>query len=434
MKPAFSSFHCYLLIFFLSIGYGCKTNSEANEKPEKPLHSISHPIWLKNAFACEIEFDHLKASPNFLGFEEFLTIYDSLGYNMLIFQGLQQAQVVSVDPQTKFKAIDRFDLQDSPLGKQEDFKALVNTAHTKKQKVILAWNGLSISSTHPWYDNYPEWISIDTVDVDSQVSIGRLDYSSNGMRQAMIGQMRWWIDSMDIDGFYIQQFQDIPQDFLMAAHRELDQQKDIILIGDTEQPEDHEILDISYSHQVHSLIESIINQSGEIPKLMTFLQDRKARFHEDAIALFRIPPLFKDPAFELLEESTVRKANAFAILSSTLGGIPLMINGQEKGNEEFLKKLVSLKEKEGIFNPGSWGGEIEFIPSNKPRHILAFSLHRGQDEGLIVFNLSEEEIEFEFDEHSPKGIYRDIFNQQNVDIDHGQIHYLQAWDYVVLLK
>ena len=97
----------------------------------------------------------------------------------------------------------------------------------------------------------------------------------------------------------------------------------------------------------------------------------------------------------------------FAVLSATIGGMPLIYNGQESGLDkqlEFFEKdpiewkdykyqdfyttLVGLKRDEPALWNGDFGGSLEII--DMPEGLYAYKRVKGESEVVVVLNFSNE--------------------------------------------
>ena len=115
-------------------------------------------------------------------------------------------------------------------------------------------------------------------------------------------------------------------------------------------------------------------------------------------------------------------SQAFAVLSYTLPGMPLIYTGQETGmnrafeffkkdecptweprNEyfEFYKQLGKLKHEQKALQAGEAGGEMKRYPT-QCGHIYAFSRTKGESTVLVIVNLGPIEEYISFVSEEPK--------------------------------
>ena len=109
-----------------------------------------------------------------------------------------------------------------------DFIAMVDAAHALGFKVILDWVANHTSHDHHWTREHPDWHTrradgslsrpIDPAGKETDWDdVADLNYGNRDMRTAMIGEMRWWLDSTGIDGFRCDVVGFVPYDFWAAA-------------------------------------------------------------------------------------------------------------------------------------------------------------------------------------------------------------------------
>ena len=142
---------------------------------------------------------------------------------------------------------------------------------------------------------------------------------------------------------------------------------------------------------------------------------------------------------------------AFAVLTYTVPGMPLVYSGQEVGLNhrlEFFEKdeikwsddkkltafymqLDQLKHQ----NPALWagidGGEMRILTTTAPEQVFAFTRTKGDNELFVLLNLSRKNVSFKFDE-MPLNSYVDAFTGKDVTFS---THLkMQPCEYKIFLK
>ena len=144
---------------------------------------------------------------------------------------------------------------------------------------------------------------------------------------------------------------------------------------------------------------------------------------------------------------------AFAVLTYTIPGMPLIYSGQEAGNEkairffekdtihwdqikyqDFYTTLNRLKkENEALWN-GTSGGEIVNINSPGYNNVMGFMRQKGNNKVVVALNLSDEIGVFMVDKIEAFDNYKDVFTSKAVKLSERSQMNLEPWSYMVLVS
>lgn len=108
------------------------------------------------------------------------------------------------------------------FGTLEDFKRLVDRCHEKGLGVIIDWVANHTSWDNAWMEHKDWYTQDDEGNVISPVNTGwndvaDLNFDNQDMRLAMIDAMKFWVDSVKIDGFRCDAADFVPYDFWKQA-------------------------------------------------------------------------------------------------------------------------------------------------------------------------------------------------------------------------
>ena len=142
-------------------------------------------------------------------------------------------------------------------------------------------------------------------------------------------------------------------------------------------------------------------------------------------------------------------AKAFAVLCSTLNGIPLVYSGQEIPNHKaltfFEKDLIEWNANTELHdfyktlltahknNPALHAGQNSLtrrIKTSAEDKIFSFLRKNGDDEVLVFLNLSADSFEFSLNENV-EGKFREIFSGVEKDFSADQNLELDGWQWLV---
>jgi glycosidase len=119
---------------------------------------------------------------------------------------------------------------------------------------------------------------------------------------------------------------------------------------------------------------------------------------------------------------------AFAVLAATFDGMPLVYTGQESVLEkqlkfferdvidwkeysyaEFYKTLFDLKHRNQALWNAEHGGALVKIPTGKDEHIYVFTRKKGEDQVVVIINLSSEKQSGSLGGNGYAGEYMNVF-------------------------
>lgn len=346
------------------------------------------------------------------------------------------------------------------FGTLNDFKHMVNEAHRLGFKVIIDWVANHTGWDHVWTKTNPEFY---LKDADGQFHMAsgmddiiELDYSNQEMRKAMIDAMKFWVRETDIDGFRCDLASWVEVDFWQQARPEVEAIKPLFWLGEfdeLEAPEYGKVFDASYSwNWMHK---SAAYYSENLP-----LQDLKDLLIKySAIGDSSMRAWFTSNHDENSWNGTEYEkygviTKPMAVFSATWNGIPLLYSGQELPNMKrlqffekdviewtntleaagFYKTLLSLKSS----NPALRGGDVNvgtyLLNTTANDKILAYLRKNGEDEVLVVLNMSKDPVSFTIEDRNLSGSFRNIFDNTKRDFTHGKDFDFKVSDYMVFEK
>ncbi len=127
------------------------------------------------------------------------------------------------------------------FGNAEDFKKLVDEAHKNGMYVILDWVANHTAWDHPWVKQHPDWYEQDKNgkmhSPHDWTDVVALNFENKEMRKQMIADMKYWLDDFKIDGFRCDMAHEVPTDFWEEAKPKLASDREIFMLGETENPD-----------------------------------------------------------------------------------------------------------------------------------------------------------------------------------------------------
>ena len=296
------------------------------------------------------------------------------------------------------------------FGTATDLHRLIDAAHARRMKVILDFVANHTAWDHVWIRDHADRY---THDANGKISVALdnngkptdwtdtadLNYTNPDTRRAMIADMRYWLESFDIDGFRMDVAEFVPDDFWHEAIAQLRSVKPILMLaeaGDTKMYRDG--FDLTYGWDAYgglkqvwkgkSAAEWVARQARDVASLPN--NGRRLRFitNHDETASDQPPvALFGGAA----------GARAAFVAMTLLPGAPLLYNGEEVESPQkltlfekepvawdqpdaekaraFYNKVVQLERTHAAFA----GRDLTPVTTNEPDKVIAY--RRG---GVVV--------------------------------------------------
>ena len=133
-----------------------------------------------------------------------------------------------------------------------DFKYLVEEAHRYNMKVIIDWVANHTSWDHVWTQTHPDFFSKNEYGgfrppYPDWEDVIHLNYENKELWLAMVSALKFWVKNFDMNGFRCDMAHLVPLDFWEYARTELDNEKNLFWLAETEEPAYHEVFDASYT-------------------------------------------------------------------------------------------------------------------------------------------------------------------------------------------
>ena len=324
---------------------------------------------------------------------------------------------------------------DPAYGSEDDFKALIKTAHDLGMKVIIDWVANHTGYDHQWTIKYPGWYRKDAegkfTELYGWIDVIDLDYDIPEMRMEMIRSMKHWIARYDIDGFRCDMARTVPLDFWLEARAECDALKPLFWLAECEIPEYHETFDLTYGWEVMRAMAKYAK--GDL--LLTDIFPLLTKYAGYPVGSRKL--LFTTNHDENTYEGTEYErfgvfAKALAVFTCTWPGIPLIYSGQElplvkrlpffekdhiewiagtqPGLHEFYRVMLQLRKK----NKSLQENASVLLLKSVPEVTLAYLCRRQQDKVLVLLNLSDNKSTIAIDHPAASGPYIELFTGQSV--------------------
>ncbi|MDE7108377.1 MAG: alpha-amylase [Muribaculaceae bacterium] len=425
---------------------GAKGGAAASDADRDSTYTnVRHPEWSRNAVIYEVNLRQYSDSGNVSSFQRELPRLKELGVDILWFMPIFP---ISEDGRKgtlgSYYAVKDYTAFNPEFGNIEQFKEVVKDAHSKGMKVILDWVPNHSGRDNKWVKEHADWYEKDSLGnmmgVYDWTDVYVFDYSNPEMRKGMIDAMKFWLKEVDVDGFRCDVAMEVPTDFWDEARPQLEEtKKDIFMLAEASVPElQKNGFDMGYNWPMKDLFSEIAATSGQYTfkdkegKIKTFpvkhavaidslLAVQAKDYPKDTYLMNMVTNhdlnSWEGTEFDRLGNLT----NAFAVLSYTLPGMPLIYTGQETGmnrafeffekdkapqweprNEyfKFYQTLNNVKHTQKALAAGEDGGEMVKYAAGSD-DLYVFSREKDGSKVVVLTNLGKEDAALDFKGKAP---------------------------------
>jgi glycosidase len=429
----------------------------------------AHPEWMKNAVIYEVNLRQGTSQRTFKGFEKELPRLQKLGVDILWFMPIHPISEVNRKGELgSYYAVADYKRVNPEFGTMQDFRDLVASAHNLGMKVIIDEVCNHTGCDNHWIECHPEYYKLD----ENGKMFGpfdwtdtyKLDYSNEGTRLAMRSALSYWVKEIGIDGYRCDVAGDVPTDFWEEARADLDAIKPVFMLAEACKAElTRKAFDADYNWPMKDVFNEIANAQGinEYAKahninhkfsnalsIDTLLNRQAKQYPKGSVNMLMVTNhdlnSWEGTEFERLGAGV----EAFAVLSYTLPGIPMMYTGQEVGFNhafEFFKhditpdytanqyttfytKLNTLRHNNAATWCGDGAAAMQRYSTTADSSIYAFSRERDGQKIVVVANLSNAPVKLKFKGKAP--VVKDMVNHFTGTAE-SLPKELKAWEYRV---
>ena len=163
-------------------------------------------------------------------------------------------------------------------GTVDDLKELVEACHERGMGLILDWVANHTAWDNVWLQQHPDWYTHDSTGNiifppgTDWTDVADLNYDNKDMRAAMIDAMRFWVDSVGVDGFRCDVADQVPVEFwtecidnLRAAAKP----RNLIMLAEGANPDNFKAgFDLNYAWEYMKAIAEVMKGDAKVGKLI----------------------------------------------------------------------------------------------------------------------------------------------------------------------
>lgn len=424
----------------------------------------THPKWAYESTIYELNTRQLTPEGTFAAAEAVLPTLRKNGIDILWIMPCQPiGKLTRKGTLGSYYSIIDYCQMNPEFGTREDFEHFLQTAHDLGFKVILDWVANHTAPDSEWTKNegwhYRDSLGNLMVQYD-WTDISKLDYHNQDMRNEMLRCMRWWMDSIGIDGFRCDVAGEVPTDFWNWAMADIrkDHPDMFTLAEDEDKAQEltETAFDMYYGWTLHHLMNGVAQGKNSVEDLWAYFAKADSTIRPNAIRMNFITNhdenSWNGTEFERMGNS-VPLWSAFCYV---VPGMPMIYTGQLSGNhhrlEFFEKDLIDTNpeyaqadlhkqlnqlraDNKALHSPEQGAPMMRIAADNE--HIFACVRHaegKWCDNTVIaVMNMSGEEQTVTLDLTGYEGKY-DCICGKKITLEATQTFQLKPWEYKIFTK
>ncbi len=459
---------CTLIACTVAISCGSHKNGSTSTNVDSTFTQVKHPNWSRNAVIYEVNLRQYTDSGSIKAFETHLPRLKNLGVDILWFMPIHPISELNRKGELgSYYAVQDYKAVNPEFGTLADFKGMVKKAHEMGFKVLIDWVPNHSGCDNKWVTEHPDWYVKDSlgnmVGPYDWTDVYKFDYKNPQMRAAMLDALKFWVKEADIDGYRCDVASEVPTDFWNEVRPALDSIKPVFMLAESPAPDLVEkAFDMNYNWPMKDLMNEISATAGAnsyaVKKGMkmavksplaidSLLAEQNSKYPKDTYMMNMVTNHDLNSWEGTEMERYGKGLEAFAILSYTLPGMPLIYTGQETGMNKafeffkkdtppnwteneyftFYKKLNELKHSTSALNAGIEGAPIVRYPTKDPS-VYVFTRTDKQGGVAVFLNLSNKTVNLEYIGNSPDAANgTNVFTEQIESIPQS----LAPWGYKV---
>lgn len=466
------------LAAFISCGEDKKNDTQAQAET---IAAVS-PAMMENSVIYEANIRQYSPEGTFSAFTKDIPELKKLGVKIIWVMPIQPISMkkrkatgdLSVedikDPEERKKylgsyyAISDYTAVNPDMGTKEDFRKLVDVAHENGIYVILDWVANHTGWDHKWITEHPEYyhknkkgevtdpLNPETGESWGWTDVAHLNYDNKELHTVMKNEMLYWVKEHNIDGFRCDVADNVPTQFWEMAIPALKKEKPVFMLMESNKPYlfGNNLFDMGYGWEAHHLMNDIAKGKKTV-KDWDELVAKIGKEYKPQDIFMNFTSNHDENSWNGTEYERLGNpdaAEAFAALTYTMPGMPLIYTGQEYDFQRRLKffekdqieknkgrmysvyeKLGKLKNENPALNGGKDAASYNRITTTENDKVLAFEREKAGSKIIFMANLTNAAVKI----NAPfKGTYTNYMNGKKVTLEKGVKVDLNPWEYWIL--
>ena len=400
------------------------------------------PDWMANAVIYEANLRQGTPERNLKGLQKELPRLKDLGVDIIWLMPIHPISEKNRKGELgSYYAVKDYKAVNPEFGTFDDLVEFVQVAHQNGLKVILDEVCNHTGADNAWVTEHPEYYAKDAdgnfISPFDWTDVYKLDYSNPDTRAAMTDALKFWITEADIDGYRCDVAMEVPTDYWEEAIPQLRAIKPVFMLADASEPallvnafnadyawpmkDVFNAIAFTQGVNEYALAKGITYEPTPATAIFDLLERQQKEYPAGAVHMNMVTNHDLNSWEGTEFERYGAGLGAFAILSYTLPGMPMMYTGQEVGFNHpfeffvqdpvtpdytandfttFYEMLNSLKATHTALNVNNPEGQMVQYPAVS-QQVVAFSRTAPGDNVTVIANLSNEATQLTFPDLAP---------------------------------
>ena len=451
-----------VVLFFAFFLFSCDNQKSSQKKSTGQgtlISQVKHPHWAENANIYEVNIRQYTPEGTFAAFEKHLPRLKKMGVDILWLMPIHPiGEINRKGSLGSYYSVKDYFAVNPEYGSIDDLQRLVEKSHELGMYVIIDWVANHTAWDNSWVKEHPEWYVRDSsgkmYSPFNWTDVVQLDYNNPELRKEMIRALKFWVSKAGIDGYRCDVAGMVPTDFWVEARKELEKIKPVFMLAEAEKPELLlNAFDADYSWHLLHLTNEIAKGKANANNLGNYFIQLDTILPKGAFKMNFTTNHDENSWNGTVFERYGDGAKTFAVLISTIPGMPLIYTGQEAAINKrlsffekdqvewknleyfnFYKTLLQLKNRNKALWNGNSGGQLKRIKSTADKSVFAFIREKDNHKIFVLLNLSSEKQNFKLSGNDFTGRYCDVFNEGEIIFVKDHEWQLLPWEYFVFEK
>ncbi len=426
----------------ISCGTGESKKVEKTDVSPKTEMATSHDAWSKNATIYEANIRQYSPEGTFDAFTADLARIKDMGITIIWLMPIHPiGEVNRKGGKGSYYSVKDYKGVNPEFGTEEDFRELVEKAHSLGMKVIIDWVANHSAFDNVWTEAHKDWYNLDSLG-NLQPPAGTdwwdvadLNFENAEMRAEMISSMQYWLEEFNIDGYRCDVASMVPVEFWNDCRDSLELVRpDVFMLAEAESPELQEkAFDMGYAWEFMHIINHIAKGEMSLNDLDNYLAKEDTNFAKKDYRMY-----FTTNHDENSWNGTVMERygeeghKTYAVLAYTVAGMPLLYSGQEAGMDyalkffekdtiewgdyqlqDFYTKLLQLNKDQPALWNGIHRGSFQRLETGADEEVYAYVRAKDESKVVVVCNFSDAPAQVKID-GLPAGNFEALFESPEV--------------------
>ncbi|MCF8413494.1 MAG: alpha-glucosidase C-terminal domain-containing protein [Melioribacteraceae bacterium] len=420
-------------IFFISCGDSGVNDPDDGNGNDVSLTEIPA---IEEIVMYEVNFRTLE-SPGFAAVTAKLDHIKSLGVNVIwlmpIYPIGEEKSVNSPYAVQNYKEVN------PEFGTIDDFRKLVDAAHSNGMAVILDWVANHTAWDNPWIANEDWYTQNSSGEIihppgTNWQDVADLNFNNAEMRTSMIDALQYWVTEHKIDGYRCDAADFVPFDFWQDAIQSLNsiENRDLILLAEGARTDHFTAgFQLNYSWDFYNQLKNIYVNASSAGSIFSTHANEYATVPNGKHRL-RFITNHDESAWDATPVELFGGLNGSLstfVISTYLGGVPLIYGSQEVGedntisffnndpinwnqNSEILDKYKSIMN----YYVSSTSLKTGSLTSYSNNDIVVFTRKSGDEEILVMVNTRNRSKSLNLPSALQNTTWKEVFSETDLNL------------------